>query len=81
MSSGAAMLTRIDIATFDQRYRRFRAELRVATNIDPAAVAAWMKPRRNQIAAAYEATGEDGSLHDFEAYIRHMYAQAMGYTA
>ena len=72
------MLTRIDIAAFDPRYRRFRAELRVATNIDPAAVAAWMKPRRDLIAAGYQATGEDGSLADFEAYIRHMYARAMG---
>ena len=37
-----------------------------------------MKPRRDLIAAGYQATGEDGSLLDFEAYIRHMYAQAMG---
>lgn len=72
------MLTRIDIATFDRRYRRFRAELRLATNVDSEVVAAWMKPRRDQIAAGYAATGEDGSLYDFEAYIRHMYARAMG---
>lgn len=72
------MLTRIDIATFEPRYRRFRAELRRATNIKTEAVAAWMKPRRDQIAAGYVATGEDGSLLDFEAYIRHQYARAMG---
>lgn len=72
------MLTQTDIATFDRRYRRIRAELRLATNIDPAAVAAWMKPRRDQLAAGYAATGEDGSLFDFEAYIRHQYARAIG---
>lgn len=74
------MLTRTDIATFDRRYRRFRAELRLATNIDPQAVAAWMRLRRDHLTAGYAATGEDGSLCDFEAYIRHMYARAMGFT-
>jgi hypothetical protein len=72
------MLTQTDIATFDRRYRRFRAELRIATRIEPAAVAAWMRPRRDQLAASYQATGEDGSLLDFEAYVRHQYARAMG---
>lgn len=72
------MLTRVDIATFEPRYRRFRAELRRATNVNPIAVAAWMRPRRDRIAAGYLATGEDGSLLDFEAYIRHQYARAMG---
>lgn len=72
------MLTRIDIATFEPRYRRFRAQLRLATNVDPLAVAAWMRPCRDRIAAGYLATGEDGSPLDFEAYIRHQYARAMG---
>lgn len=72
------MLTRTDIRTFDPAYRRFRAQLRLATNVNVEAVATWMRPRRDRIAAGYAATGEEGSLLDFEAYIRHQYARAMG---
>lgn len=72
------MLTLTDIRTFEPAYRSARAKLRLATNIDAQAVATWMRPRRDRIAAGYAATGEEGSLLDFEAYIRHQYARAMG---
>lgn len=68
----------ITVAAMNAPYRRFRTELRRATNIDPVAVATWMKSRSDRLAAGYVATGEDGSLLDYEAYIRHQYARAQG---
>ena len=69
---------KLNIAALDPRYRRYRAELRLATDISPQDVALWMRSRGDELAAGYVATGEEGSLQDYEAWIRHQYARAMG---
>jgi len=68
----------LNLSQLDPAYRKFRAELRAATNIDPLAVAAWMKSRGADLVAGYVATGEEGSLQDYEAWIRHQYARSIG---
>lgn len=68
----------ITVEQMNRPYRRFRAELRRQTNVDSSAVHRWMDGRADRLAAGYHATGENGSMFDYMAYIRQQYARAVG---
>lgn len=68
----------ITVAQMNALYRRFRAELRRQTNVDSSAVHRWMAGRADRLAAGYHATGENGSMYDYMAYIHHQYVRAIG---
>ena len=73
------MLTRQDIATFDPRYRRYRAELRWATAADGETLARWVKSQGDRLVQAWIQINPDGSALDFENFLREQYARAHGF--
>ncbi len=73
------MLTRQDIATFDPRYRRYRAELRWATAIDEQAMTRWMKQGGNRLGAIWVGAHPNGSTLEYECFLREQYARAHGF--
>jgi hypothetical protein len=73
------MLTQTDIATFDPRYRRFRAELRQSTQIDPAAFANYLLDRMGPLTHAWTALASKGDTDaECQAWLRWQYARSRG---
>jgi hypothetical protein len=73
------VLTRTDIATFDARYRRFRAELALATRIDKVEFGLWIKAHGDALVRAFMPIAEDNTtMEDYETWLRWEFQQAHG---
>lgn len=73
------MPTRGNTVSCDQRYRRYRTELRTATSADDQALARWMKQEGNRLGAIWVRTNPDGTTVEYECFLREQYAQAQGF--
>jgi hypothetical protein len=72
---------RLNVATLEPRYRRFRAELRLVTRTaNSPALLLWMQERRKKLAAAYMATGEGGGPQDYIVWVARQYLRARRVT-
>ena len=73
------MLATAEIPTLDPRYRRYRAELRWATAADGETLARWVNRQGNRLVLAWTKINPEGSVLEFENFLREQYAIAHGF--